>query len=652
MRATVPHTPGDGVIAALFAQSRVGVSDAEFEQHFLPALANAVEGAAVAVWFTPDREKLYLRHQWNAPVAELQQDLEGWRRHGRLLRQVAEAGQACCVSPASTPEQSSDAANPTGWQLLIGTAPVSGGQHAIVEVFRRDDGRPVPEFEDLLATAAECVANRLRAGQLVGAARERAQSRTRDQFALEVHTSLDPVKTAYLAANSGRSVLGCDRVSILLRHRGEPQLTAVSGQSTVNRRANVAVLMERLAKAVLDGKEPVVLSDSVRQCPAAADELARAYAAESGARTLFVVPLRVTAEDPRPPGVLVVEQFHDAAPTERLVDGVNLLSAHAAVALQNAREHDRVFLRSARTWLGRQWGESLRLRRLVWLGLLAGVAAVLTLVTVPLRIHGDGVLRAEHRRGVFAPDAGTVRQLSVRHGDPVQRGQTIAVLESTQLTVDLQQVQEELISARETRKLKEAERLSSRDLAPQRQVQLDGEIAELSERITGLERRSELLRARVAALSLQAPIDGVIATWEPEKQLLNRPVQTGQLLLQIIAETGPWSLEVRVPEDDSGYVLDAWRKRSPESRLPVEYVLATHPERRYRGWLAEVAPRTERVGIEHVVYVTIVPDEGDPPPLRDGAEVRAKVHCGDRTLGYVLFREVVDFVHSRVLFLF
>jgi len=33
-----------------------------------------------------------------------------------------------------------------------------------------------------------------------------------------------------------------------------------------------------------------------------------------------------------------------------------------------------------------------------------------------------------------------------------------------------------------------------------------------------------------------------------------------------------------------------------------------------------------------------------------GSEVRAKVNCGVRSLGYVLFVDLIEFVQSRVLF--
>ena len=36
--------------------------------------------------------------------------------------------------------------------------------------------------------------------------------------------------------------------------------------------------------------------------------------------------------------------------------------------------------------------------------------------------------------------------------------------------------------------------------------------------------------------------------------------------------------------------------------------------------------------------------------LRPGADVMAKIYCGRRSLGYVWFHDVINFIHSRVLF--
>jgi hypothetical protein len=372
----------------------------------------------------------------------------------------------------------------------------------------------------------------------------------------------------------------------------------------------------------------------------------------AGASVLLAMPLRSKEKGRSPLGILLVEQFDEKKPLDSMIEDAEFVASQTAAALRNAVAHQQIFLGSVRGWLGRMLSESFRLRRLAIVALLVAVAAVLYFVPYELKLPGNGTLRAQQRRGVFAAESGTVREVLVRQGEAVVAGQTIAVLENTDLAVEHQRTLEELITVQETLGLKTVER-GERGRTQIQQLQLDGEIAELAARQASLERQVELLGMRLEQLILTAPIDGTVVTWNPEQHLLNRPVQTGALLLQIIEEDGPWKLELEVQDADAGYISTAFEQR-PEGAagVPVEFALATQPEERYRGTMVEVAPRTEQVLDRHVVYMTVLPDMERAPPLHDGAEVRAKVFCGQRRLGFVMFREVIEFVQSRVLFLF
>ena len=453
-----------------------------------------------------------------------------------------------------------------------------------------------------------------------------------------------------MIVNEAAALLGCDRVSLAVRRRNDAVIRAVSGKSDVNRRANLVRLQEKLAKAVLKSPTPVVVGARVRQYEPEFEEVVSAYQTESGAQTLFAVPLRVKAED-KPVGVLFLEQFDDRINAEQLAEQAGSVAAHATTSLIHAQQHEQVWLGSMRRRIGGMLRESFRVRRLLLWAILAGVVAAMVLMRVPLRMDAGGELRAQVRSGIFAPEAGTVREVKADHGLPVQQGDTLIVLENTELQVQLHQTQEELASATETLKIKETE-LAERSTPQLRKIQLDGEIAELQERMSFLKGQAALLQTRIDKLTLPAPIGGIVGTWNPERQLQDRPVSPGALLLSVIDEKGPWRLEVKLPEVDAGPVLAAWQSKKPDETIPVEYLLATHPEERYHGVIEDVAIRTENLEEQPTIRVVVAPDPEAMPPLRDGAEVRCKINCGERSLGYVVFRELVEFVHSRVLFLF
>ncbi len=643
-------TLGHPVLDALHRASRPDVSDAVFEREFLSRLAGVLHATGVAVWFDPGGETLYLRYKRDIPQEELQRDPEGWKSHGMLLKAVANQGETA-LAPAGWSE--GEVGNPTSYEVLIAPALVLSGQKVILEVFREagvSETRPRDQDLRLVQTAAQFAADRVRAQQVALLMQSQTESRRLDRFAQQVHSTLELEPTAMMIVNEAAALLGCDRVTIAVRRRKEAVIRAVSGQADVNRRSNLIRIQEKLARAVLETPKPVIVGPRVRQYEPALDDGVTACLNECGAKTLFAIPLQA-ANNPHPAGVLLLEQFDERVTAEQLADRVSSVAAHATVALHHAETHDQVFLGSTRRKLGRALRESMRLRRMLLWGVLAGIIATLVFVRIPLRMDASGELRAQVRRGIFAPESGTVRKVPVRHGTAVHQGETLAVLENTELQVQLHQTREELASSTENLKIKEVEK-SSRDTPPQRKIQLDGEIAELHERVAFLTGRSELLSRRIATLTLPAPIDGVIATWEPQRQLQDRPVSAGTLLLTVIDETGPWRLEVRLPEADAGPVLEARRKATEGEPLRVEYLLATHPEERYFGTLRDVAIRTENLDEQPMIHLVIEPDPRAMPPLRDGAEVRCKIDCGERKLGYVVFRELIEFVHSRVLFLF
>ena len=52
----------------------------------------------------------------------------------------------------------------------------------------------------------------------------------------------------------------------------------------------------------------------------------------------------------------------------------------------------------------------------------------------------------------------------------------------------------------------------------------------------------------------------------------------------------------------------------------------------------------------NVVRLRTAIDKRQLAELHPGADVRVRVHCGTRSLGYVLFHDVWSFVQSRILF--
>ena len=67
------------------------------------------------------------------------------------------------------------------------------------------------------------------------------------------------------------------------------------------------------------------------------------------------------------------------------------------------------------------------------------------------------------------------------------------------------------------------------------------------------------------------------------------------------------------------------------------------------GHLGEIGSRSNESQEEGTVVEAFVDiDPNDLPGRRIGADVTAKIHCGRKSLGYVLFGDVLEFIQRKV----
>jgi multidrug efflux pump subunit AcrA (membrane-fusion protein) len=185
--------------------------------------------------------------------------------------------------------------------------------------------------------------------------------------------------------------------------------------------------------------------------------------------------------------------------------------------------------------------------------------------------------------------------------------------------------------------------------APGQPGLLSGNAEELRKLVKSQEEQLEILRDQRSALRVTSPQDGVVLTWEVAKLLESRPVLRGQILLRVAEIGASWELQLAVPENGIGHVLRAQQQSS--TGLPVEFVLATQAGEVHRARAKTISRITESSEADElVVNVTAEVEDAENLPLRPGAGVIAKIHCGRRSLGYVWLRDVVDVVRTRLLF--
>jgi multidrug efflux pump subunit AcrA (membrane-fusion protein) len=270
-------------------------------------------------------------------------------------------------------------------------------------------------------------------------------------------------------------------------------------------------------------------------------------------------------------------------------------------------------------------------------------------VQTEFRIRVEGRLQPEQTRDVFAPADALIKQSYIQSDSLVHTGDLLFTLERPQLQLELQRLQGEYETTLKRLVSVQTNRLAAEPLAADidsRLRQLAAEEEELQQTLLHQRKRLELLHTELASLQIRSPIDGRVVTWDAQRILRDRPVQRGQVLVTVANTGGPWVVELRVPENRAGYVLAA--QAHLEEELDVDFSLSTNPSSRFEGRLKNVALRTiVRPGSSIPELPVIVAyDNHQIADPRLGTMVWAGIHCGQRSLGYVLFHRLIDQVRA------
>lgn len=269
-----------------------------------------------------------------------------------------------------------------------------------------------------------------------------------------------------------------------------------------------------------------------------------------------------------------------------------------------------------------------------------------------------GRVRPPSRAGLGAAVAGTAREVRVREGDRVERGQVLVVLDDREAQAAVAQgeasVAEAAASARTAVEVAENEvRQADRDLERVRAVFQEG--ARTQQQVEQAEQRAadarsrleaaraaadtdappaaeararaalEAARARLALTRVAAPSDGVVLTRSVEP---GDAVQPGRVLLEV-AFDGPWELVVFPAEENLGQIqVGADASASADA----------YPDQVFPAVVSLIAPAVDPA--QGTVEVRLaVPDA--PDYLRASMTVSVNLEAGRRAGASVLPEDAV-----------
>ena len=666
--------------------SRSEIEPSEFYAALMNKSVSALAAIGGVVWTLEEGAGVKLEYQVNLRETGLAESEEAQQKHGRLLQQVIDRGEPALIPPHSGAggEHADDmAANPTDFLLVIAPIKSDRGVDGVVEIFQRTGARPTTQrgYLRFLNQICELAGEYLKNRRLRHFTHKQSLWEQLETFTALVHQALNSSETAYTIANEGRRLIGCDRVTVVLRKGTKYKVAAISGQETFDRRSNVVRLLRKLATTVAKTGDDLWFDGDTTNLAPQVEKSVNAYVDESHTKHLAVLPLREADLEEEKPGerkhkkrenilgAIIIEQLVDSRQPEGMLQRVDVVRRHSSTSLTNAQLHENLFLLPLWRLLGKtrvlMTARNLPKTLLV---LFALVGAILAMCYVPydFNVVADGKLLPELRRDVFASQDGKVEEVTVRHGQKVVAGEIVAKQWSldleermTQLAGQLDETLEEIRSARRQRQLLQGE-VQKDDVERE---EITGRLARLKVRQESLEKQKKLLELKKEQLVVTTPIDGKVITWKVE-EIKGRAVRRGQRLMEIADPASRWELEVYIPEAKMGHVVEqmqAMKQDDPKAKLQVNFILATHSAVRLSGQIEEMDRNAEVQGEQgNTVRVRVsFPQEDlkklvDDPTneLKIGADVKAKIYCGQQPIGYVWFCDLFEFVQSRIFFRF
>lgn len=412
-----------------------------------------------------------------------------------------------------------------------------------------------------------------------------------------------PAELAYFIANEPRIVTRAQQIAVFRRGLGgRLTVEAVSALTHVDRSAPLVVWFEKLIErlAATSGlAEPRELDADAFSSPN--DTIAGGYPL----RNLLWLPFR-DLDGAVTGGMLQAR----AAPWSEHDIAIGRHFADAAAVVSMAFERRPGLSLSRR--LSRRWV----------IGLGAGLLALL-LVPVPMSALAPVEVAPRDAFLVTAGVDGVVEDVLVPPSAAVTKGQPLIRLSDTVLANRLEIAEREVAVA--DARLKKAAQLAFVDMRGRHELGLAQ--AELA--LKSAER--DYARDLLARSEINAERDGV-AIYSDKKDLIGRPVATGEKLMEI-ADPKASELRIDLPVGDAivleaGARIKVFLDSAPLSPIEARLVRADYQARPHDN---------QQLAFRLVAETT----EASPPLLRLGARGTAKVTSGMAPLGFYLFRRPI-----------
>lgn len=646
--------------------ARSQCSEEEFYQGFLTKTTSALASVGGVIWKRKNEASpLQLLYHINLTQTTLASDPQAQVRHSRLLDQLLKNPEPTLVAPHSGGGGDDQAGNPTPFLLIFCPLRIDDQVVGFIEILQRPGGGPATQrgYLRFLVQMADIANDFLKTKRLRAFHEQQQLWGDLDRFSRAIHETLEIEPTAYTIANEGRRIIGCDRLSVITGSGGAARVVAVSGLDTIERRADQTKRLAQLARVAIRTGEPVWFEGDASSLAPQIETQLQAYLDVSHAKFVGIIPLFDGAPEATTPrrviGALVLEQLTDSRLPGNTRNRTRVVADHAERALANCLEHQGLFLMPLWKQLGRLTrplrGERLP-RTVLVLAILAASIFGLFVIPFPFTLGTSGELIPETQQEIFAEIDGRFVEVRVPD-DPqqiVEEGALLAVMTNHDLTREIERLRGEIAQLREIiEKFQRSKATFDHRMEQFELLNILTQLDKAKQELAYKEKELALREADFQKLQVVSPIRGRIVNWQVRRHLLGRPVKQGQNLMTVVAPDTRWQLNLYVPEKRVGHLLAA--QGATAQPLQVTFTLASHPATQFRGEIAKVDPVLDvHDGQENTARVLVNFDNQQTPAdlLRTGTRATAKIECGKRPLGYVLFHELYESAKTAILYWF
>ena len=458
LRRQVEHA-----IEQLAALSGSTLPPGEFYAELLRKGLNGIDAPAGAVWLKSPQGFLQQQCQENISQVGLDDRPNGRQAHNQLLRFAFEKGKPGILGPRQRAEGDRTAGNPTDYALAVAPILTEDNQTlGLVEIFQKPNWHP----QDLITytiQVAGYASNYLRNTSNRRIAGQEQIWTQLEVFSRQVHGSLNPTEVAYVVANEGRRLVGCDRISVGIRHGKKTTIESVSGADVVEKASTHIRRMRDLFDAVIQWGEKLVFRGARDETlPPKVLSALDAYLTEQTPKLLVLVPVRDEREKPKEgskealkpvrSGILM-EMFDPPEQTGPLEQKLDVIAAHSATALYNAAEMKRVPLKPLWWPLMRvQQGLGGKARFWTYFAIAALVLLTLafTVIPYPLKLDAGGRVAPIDRYYVFTPMDARIERFIVQPKDEIAPGTPVATLYRNEWAKEITDLKSQHIALRDT----------------------------------------------------------------------------------------------------------------------------------------------------------------------------------------------------------